>query len=130
MRAPGIRRHLTYANVTSSLALFAALGGSAYALTLPADSIGARQLRHGSVGRSELRNGAVHSADIHDGAVAARDLSARAQRRLRGPRGPAGPAGVSYFAVIDATGGRHAGNGAVTGCTSTIMCQYCDDPRS
>jgi hypothetical protein len=36
-----IRAKLTYANVTASLALFIALGGTGYAaLTLPPDSVG------------------------------------------------------------------------------------------
>ena len=36
-----LRRHLTYANVVASLALFLALGGAAYAATqLPQNSVG------------------------------------------------------------------------------------------
>jgi hypothetical protein len=42
--------HLTYANVVATLALFIALGGASYAAaTLPANSVGPRQLRSGAV---------------------------------------------------------------------------------
>jgi hypothetical protein len=45
-----LARHMTYANVVATLALFVALGGVSYsAITLPAGSIGTRQLRAGSV---------------------------------------------------------------------------------
>lgn len=69
-----LRRHLTYANVAASLALFLALGGAAYAATqLPKNSVGTRQLRNGS--------------------VTAAKIAGRTRRQLRGSRGPAGPQG-------------------------------------
>ena len=40
-----LRDRLTYANVISSLALFIALGGTSYALTLPRNSVGSAQIR-------------------------------------------------------------------------------------
>ena len=44
------RRKLTYANVIATLALFLALGGGAYAaVTLPPNSVGAKQLKKGAV---------------------------------------------------------------------------------
>jgi hypothetical protein len=46
---------LTYANVAATLALFVSLGGASYAaITLPAGSVGARQLRAGAVGLGAL----------------------------------------------------------------------------
>jgi hypothetical protein len=46
---------LTYSNVTASLALFISLGGASYAaITLPADSVGRKQLRSGAVGLGTL----------------------------------------------------------------------------
>ena len=45
-----MRSRLTYSNVVASLALFVALGGVGYAAaTLPADSVGTRQLRDEAV---------------------------------------------------------------------------------
>jgi hypothetical protein len=69
-----LRRHLTYANVAASLALFLALGGAAYAAT---------QLPKNSVGTKQLRNGAVTASKIAKGT----------RSRLQGGRGPAGPQG-------------------------------------
>lgn len=112
-----IRSRLTYANVASSLALFAALGGTSYALTLPRNSVGARQLRTGAVGGSELHNGAVHSADLHRGAVTLRAIRRSTRSALAGRTGPAGPPGapgVSYFLLANSVGGHVAGNGLVT----------------
>jgi hypothetical protein len=66
---------LTYANVTASLALFIALGGTSYAVTkLPRNSVGSAQVRNGSLQRQDLSRSAVP--------------------RIRGPRGPAGPSGT------------------------------------
>jgi hypothetical protein len=97
-----LKSRLTYANVTASIALFVALGGSSYAaLSLPRNSVGTNQIRTGAVGSSEIRN---HS-------VALRDMSSSAQRALRGatgPTGPAGPAGppaARDFAAVSAAGG-------------------------
>jgi len=56
MRALG--RHLTYANAAATIALFVALGGTSYAaLSLPAGSVGTRQLRSGAVTEAKLAHG-------------------------------------------------------------------------
>lgn len=50
-----IANRLTYANVVATLALFAALGGASYAaISIPAHSVGTRQLREGSVAPADL----------------------------------------------------------------------------
>jgi hypothetical protein len=56
-----LRKHLTYANLTSTLALFVALGlGSAYAANqLAPKSVGAKQLRPGAVVADKIRKNAV-----------------------------------------------------------------------
>lgn len=65
---------LTYSNVTSTLALFVALGGTSYAVTkLPRNSVGSTQVR--------------------DGSLQSKDLSKKARATARGPRGAQGPAG-------------------------------------
>jgi hypothetical protein len=76
---PGFARRLTYANVVATLALFVALGGSAYAAT---------QLKKNSVGTRQLKNGAVTEAKLAAAAQAA-------LRGAQGPRGEAGPKGVA-----------------------------------
>jgi hypothetical protein len=71
------RPRLTYANVISTLCLFLLLGGAAYAATtLPANSVGARQLRKRAVTPAKLSPAAVKA------------LSGTA-----GPEGPRGPKG-------------------------------------
>jgi hypothetical protein len=66
-----IRGRLTYANVVSTLALFLALGGAtAYAVSsLPAKSVGAKQLRPGAVTADKIRKHAVTAPKIEAGAV-------------------------------------------------------------
>ena len=65
-----LRARLSYANVTATLALFVALGGTTYAAaTLPKNSVGSRQLRRHAVSNSKLRPNAVSASTIKPGAV-------------------------------------------------------------
>jgi len=98
-----VRPALNYANVLATVALFLALGGTTYALTLPRNSVDSKQLRRGSVGSAELRRGAVRSRDIRDMSIALKDIAEDARSALRGqpgPPGPAGPSGLAYFAAV------------------------------
>jgi len=79
------------------LALFVALGGTAYAAAeLPRDSVGSKQ----------LRKGAVRTSDIRARAVTLGKLNKAARRALKGQVGPRGadgaqgPAGQLSSAVI------------------------------
>ena len=69
MRA--LRKHLTYANLTATLALFIALGmGSAYAAQqLAPKSVGAKQLRPGAITPDKIRKNAVTAPKIEALAV-------------------------------------------------------------
>lgn len=69
-----LRRHLTYANVAATLALFLGLGGAAYAAT---------QLPRNSVGTAQLKPQAVTAGKI----------AKKTRRQLQGARGPAGAQG-------------------------------------
>jgi hypothetical protein len=74
-----IRRHLTYANVVASLALFLAIGGVSYAaIKLPKNSVGTKQLKNGAVTGKKLAPATAKSL---------------AQAGSVGPQGPLGPAG-------------------------------------
>ena len=85
-----MRRHLTYANVVSTLALCLVVGGGgAYAAT---------QLTKNSVRSKHIAKGAVTSSDIKDRGVALRDLAAdvtgkNGEAGLKGDPGPVGPVG-------------------------------------
>jgi len=75
------RRRLTFANVTSAIALFIALGGTSYAaLQLPANSVSAREIRTGAVGKSEVRTGGVGSSEVRTGAIRASEIRSDAVR--------------------------------------------------
>jgi len=68
--------------VISSISLFVALGGTAYAVTsLPKNSVGSRQVINGSLEKVDLSNGAV--------------AALKGNRGARGPAGPAGAQGAS-----------------------------------
>ena len=70
------RRHLTYANVTATLALFVALGGSSYA----ALKITGRDVKNNSLTGRDVR--ALTTKDVKNGSLLARDL---APGQLPGP---------------------------------------------
>jgi hypothetical protein len=85
-----LRGQLTYANVMASIAVFLALGGGAYALTVPRNSVGTRELKRNAVTSSKIRARAVTSAKVRDRSLLARDFKGGEL-----PRGPAGPAGAA-----------------------------------
>jgi hypothetical protein len=112
-----LTQRLTFANVTATLALFIALGGSSYAaLSLPRNSVGTQQ----------LRPGAVRSPDVKNRSLGVADLSLRARRSLAGrpgPIGPPGPAGAPaarHFAAVAASGALVRGNATSGGRESAI----------
>jgi hypothetical protein len=83
-----MRARLTYANVTATLALFMALGGVSWAaVTLPARSVGTRELKSNAVKSSKIANGAVRRVDLAADALP--------QQGPAGVRGPAGPRGAT-----------------------------------
>lgn len=112
-----LRRHLTYANVAASLALFVALGGVGWAAaTLPKNSVGSAQIKKNAVTASKIKSGSVTGAKVKDGSLTAKDFGTlptgpqgpKGDTGAQGPQGPAGPAGdpkrsfarVSYDAGV------------------------------
>lgn len=77
----------TYANLTATLALFVALGGTSYAVT---------QLPRNSVGTAQLRNGAVTPVKL---SADAKTTGPRGPRGAEGPRGATGAAGLTQIIV-------------------------------
>jgi hypothetical protein len=81
-----MHRHLSYANVMATIAVFIALGGGAYAATaLPKNSVGAPQLRNDAVSSAKVKNGSLQRSDFRTA-----DLV-----KLRGPVGPKGADGAA-----------------------------------
>jgi hypothetical protein len=63
-------RRPSHATVVAYLALFVALGGSAYAVKqVPKKSVGAKQLKKNSVTTAKIRNQAVTAAKIRNGTL-------------------------------------------------------------
>jgi hypothetical protein len=95
-----LRSRLTYANVVASIALFASLGGGAYAaLKLPKDSVGATQIKPNAVRSSEVKNGSLKATDFASG-----QLPAGAQG-AQGPKGDTGSPGTNGTHGIDGLNG-------------------------
>ena len=82
-----LRDRLTYANVMSTIAVFAALGGTSYALTLPRNSVGGEQLRSNSVGATEIRRRAVGSIEIRNRSIRLRDIATTTRESLQDATG-------------------------------------------
>lgn len=70
-----IRRHLSFPNVISMIALFAALGGTSYAV---ANSVGSAEIRKNAVKASEIAKNAVRAAEIRRNAVGASEIRSNA----------------------------------------------------
>jgi hypothetical protein len=90
----GLRKRLTYANAMSSIALFVALGGGAYATTqLQKNSVGASQLKANSVTSGKVKNGSLLSVDFKAGQIPAGAAGASGPAGPKGDTGAAGPKG-------------------------------------
>ncbi len=123
-----IRKHLSFANIVSCLALFVALGGASYAaVNLPKNSVGPRQLKPKAVKTGYLDRNAVKTGKLAPEAARAGKIAKNAitTDRLRnsavtgqkvldgsllandfapgqipaGPQGPPGPAGATNVTV-------------------------------
>jgi hypothetical protein len=80
-----MRPRLSYANVTSTIALFLALGGAtAYAVNhLPAKSVGEKQLRPGAITADKIRKNAVTSPKIEALAIKSGKLATGAVKEAK-----------------------------------------------
>jgi hypothetical protein len=84
-----IRPRLSYANVTATIALFVALGGSAYAATqLPRNSVGSKQIRRNAVTGAKVRDQSLTGSDISLSTLGKVPSAAHADSAP--PSGPAG----------------------------------------
>lgn len=73
------------------LALFVALGGTAYAASLPANSVGTKQLKTSAVTTGKIKPDAITTGKIEDATLQAQDFASGVL--LRGPAGDTGPTG-------------------------------------
>ena len=122
MKLRGIRKHLTYANVMATLAVFIVLGGGAYAATkLPKNSVGTKQLKKGAVTSAKVKKGAITSAKVKKGAITSAKVkkgsllasnfkAGQLPKGATGSAGATGPTGTTGAeggpnAVAEAAGG-------------------------
>ena len=66
----GLRRHISYANVMATVAVFIALGGTSYAVL----DIGSEDVADNSLRSRDIRNSTIRSRDVRDHTLRARDL--------------------------------------------------------
>lgn len=90
-------RRLTAADILSTLALFIALTGGAYAAgVLPANSVGSKQLKKNAVTAPKLAVDSVNGDKVLDGSLKAVDFAADEL-----PAGPKGDTGAGGTPVLD-----------------------------
>jgi hypothetical protein len=91
----------TYAGTVSTLALFVALGGGAYAAgALPAHSVGSRQLKKNAVTRTAIKSNAVNGAKVADGSLTGADIRLSALGKV--------PSAAAADSATNATNAVHA----------------------
>ena len=71
-----LRTRLTFANVTSCLALFVALGGFAVAAGLPKNTVGPKQLKKNAVTTAKVKNEAITASKVKKGTLTGTQINA------------------------------------------------------
>jgi hypothetical protein len=112
MQITSIFHRLTFANVTSSLALFIALGGASYAaIKVPANSVGTKQVKNRAITTRKLDRKVLTSLR---GATGARGLAGpqgvAGPQGLQGPKGDTGASGAAALADGSITASKLAGS--------------------
>jgi hypothetical protein len=116
---------LTYANVMSTVAVFVALGGGAYAaLSVPRNSVGTQQLKNGAVSSAKLKSGAVTNNKLASGAVTALKV---ARNSLTGAQINAATLGVVPSASHASTADSAANATAATNATNAVHANTAGD---
>ena len=108
-----LHRHLSFANITSLVALVFAMGGTSYALTLPKSSVGSKQIRKNAVTSSKVANRSLRASDFARGQLPSGSPGAP------GATGPAGAPGAQGLAgVVGAVTVQRAEYGLTDGTSS------------
>ena len=110
--AQRLRRHLSFANITSLTALVFAMGGTGYALTLPKNSVGSKQIRKNAVTGAKVAKRSLRASDFARGQLpsgapgapgATGPAGAPGAKGDRGANGSQGPAGVVGAVTVQRT---------------------------
>lgn len=111
-------KHLTFANVVSTLALFAALSGASYAaVAFPANSVGTRQLKRNAVTAGKLAAGAVAARNIAPGAITGSDINTATLGKV--PSAQVADQATAVARVVTVTAAGTAPVGASAAATAT-----------
>ena len=118
------RRHLTFANVMSVIAVFIALGGASYAaVNLPKNSVGTKQLKGKSVGTKQLKGNAVNSNKVKNFSLQANDFKKgqipSGPTGVTGPQGDKGNPGATNVTARYGPGSAQVGAGQQTSDTAS-----------
>ena len=109
MQITSIFHRLTFANVTSSLALFIALGGASYAaIKVPANSVGTKQVKNRAITTRKLDRKVLTSLRGARGLPGSPGV--QGPQGLQGPKGDAGAAGAAALADGSITASKLAGS--------------------
>ena len=131
-----ILRRPSPALVVATIALFLAAGGTTYALTLPANSVGSAQIQAGRVLNSKLAPGSVSNSKMGRNAVTFSKLASNqmtaakirnasllgedlAPNTVTGAQVDEASLAITRFALVDATGTLAGGSSGVTVASST-----------
>jgi hypothetical protein len=97
-----MRRHLSYANVMATVALFIALGGSSYA----ALKVTGKNVKNGSLTGKDIKNSSLGTTDVKNKSLLAKDF--KGGQIPVGPRGatgaPGAPGSAVAYAAVSADG--------------------------
>ena len=107
-----IRSKLTFANVTALLALFIALGGSAYAFHLGKNAVKTKNIKNGAVTEAKLAQGAVTAAKLAAGAIGSPTVVVRTAEKPLNDNSNAIPEALCQPGEVATGGGGAAQNGA------------------
>lgn len=96
-----------YANVTATLALLTAMGGTGYAaVSIAENSVGTLQLKADAVTSGKVKNGTLKKADFKAGQLPAGARGATGATGPAGPVGASGPAGPAGTAATTLASGQ------------------------
>jgi hypothetical protein len=74
-----MRRHISYANVMATIAVFFALAGGSYAaIQIPKNSVGSKQLKKSAVTSRAIKNNTITGADVDEAKLGTVPVATRA----------------------------------------------------
>jgi len=115
-------RHLSFSNVIAVIALFIALGGSAYAVkSAKKNSVTSKSIRNGTIRSADIGSGQVKTSDIGDGQVGSADIGDGQVGSAEVADGSLTSSDFDLSSLGDVTAGKSAQGGSVCVQTGTAF---------